>query len=155
MRFSLYYYTLGHSWNCERYLASGRKNVSEPHSAKGPFTHPRLLLAPPYWQSFYLVLFTHLTTATPMALVHTSDIVKFSGAETLSWLEGLQAGALIGSTQSVREMILLGTHTKLLQSLYYVGAGGSHIDQQTSSLFEEHGLKVNVSNIHPLQLSNR
>ncbi|KAF8595990.1 hypothetical protein BDV93DRAFT_514494 [Ceratobasidium sp. AG-I] len=142
MSFSLYYYTLGHAWNCKQHLASGRKSASKSHPAKGPFTHPRLVLTPPYWQSFYRALFAHLATATPMAFVHTLDVEELSGAETLSWIENLQAGALIGRTFHLYNMVVLGTHTELLRGLYFISTSGSRVDQQMSDLYEEHGLEV-------------
>ncbi|KAF8596015.1 hypothetical protein BDV93DRAFT_563790 [Ceratobasidium sp. AG-I] len=142
MRFSLHYYTLGLAWNCQRHLESSRKNASESQSDKQQSMRPRLVLIPPYWQSFYRSFFAHLVTATPIAFAHTSDTSRLSGAEIAAWLEGLQAGALVASAHRVREVAMLGTHTKLLQNLSYIATSGSRVDQQTSNLFHAHGLKV-------------
>lgn len=128
LKFSLYYYTIGHAWNCQQHLASGRKSGSKFHPAKGPLTHPRLMISPPYWQSFYRVFFTHLTTATPVAFAYIPGVAGLSPTETLSWIENLQAGAFIGNTSQLRDMVLLGTHTKLLQSLYSISTSGSSVE---------------------------
>ena len=147
MSFSLYYYTIGIAWNCQQHLASGSKSASKSHPAKGPFTHPRLVATSPYWQSFYRVFFTHLATATPMAFIHSASTIGLSGAEILSWIENLQAGAFIGCAHHVRDMVSLGTHTKLLQSLYFISTSGSSVDDQISNLYETLGLQVTVSSV--------
>lgn len=145
MRFSLYYYTLGLAENCKQHLASSPKSTSKSQPAKGPLTHPRLVLIPPYWQSFYRTFFVHLVTATPVALVSVSEFSQLSGSEIVAWIKSLQAGALVASAHRVREVLLLHSDIELLQSLYGITMSGSRVNQQVSDLCEDHGLVATVS----------
>ncbi|KAF8595987.1 acetyl-CoA synthetase-like protein [Ceratobasidium sp. AG-I] len=140
LQFSLYYYTMDCALACQRYLELPPRKGSQFFPAKGPLTHPRLVLNPPYWQSFYFSFIVHLVTATPMAFVPTSEGRRLSGNDIIAWVEALDAGALIASAHRIREVLLLGTHAELLRSLYYIRMTGSQVDQRLSDLCTQHGI---------------
>ncbi|KAF8595989.1 hypothetical protein BDV93DRAFT_611111 [Ceratobasidium sp. AG-I] len=140
MQFSLYYYTIGLASDCQRYLSLPPRKSSESQPAKGPLTHPRLVLNPPYWQSFYFLFIVHLVTATPVAFVPTSEGRRLSGNDIIAWVEALDAGALVASSHRIREVLLLETHTELLKSLYGISMSGSCVEDQASKLCEQYRL---------------
>jgi hypothetical protein len=141
LQFSLYFYTLNHPLNCQAYLSFTHPHISR---TKTPYTHPRLLFTPFYWQSFYASFFVHLTTATPLALPHILDVSSLSSSQFIAWAKAFDCGATTSCTRFVREIVTLGTDIEFLQNLFLIGCGGALMDENTSALFEKHKLPLVV-----------
>ncbi|KAF8755542.1 hypothetical protein RHS01_05040 [Rhizoctonia solani] len=82
LRFSLYFYTIG--------LANHRQNQFSlarlSRTYKSPYTHPRLVLVPFYWPSFYTYLVITLATGTPMAFAYFMDVLRLTGNKIVDLL---------------------------------------------------------------------
>ncbi|CAE6460644.1 unnamed protein product, partial [Rhizoctonia solani] len=100
LRFPLHIYTIGHAYNCQAYLRSALLGGT----SKTPYTHPRLIFAPLYWQSFYRSFFVHLTTATPIAFAYFKSVTAVSPSEVIDWAKALDVGAIASETGSIRQI---------------------------------------------------
>ncbi|KAF8703158.1 hypothetical protein RHS03_06212, partial [Rhizoctonia solani] len=126
LRFPLHIYTIGHAYNCQTYLQSANTLGG---TSKTPYTHPRLVLSPPYWQSFYRSLFVHLTTATPLAFAHVRNVLDLSPNHIIGWARALDAGAIASAAGLIRQIPLATweAHADLFQSLFSFTISGSSI----------------------------
>ncbi|KAB5589737.1 Potassium voltage-gated channel subfamily H member 2 [Ceratobasidium theobromae] len=141
LRFSLYYYTIGHPFNCQKYLSLGHP---QGRGGKTPFTHPLLSVTPPFWQGFFIPLFVHLATATPLAIAHISDISTFTSEHLVDWARGLDVGGITCSTAMLRNMATstVEANAEFLQSMYLIRITGSALGDAKSALFEKHNIPV-------------
>ncbi|KAF8676586.1 hypothetical protein RHS04_06443 [Rhizoctonia solani] len=115
--------------------------------SKNPHTHPRLVLAPPYWPSFYRSLFVHLTTATPMALPYVKGVDSLSPSRIIGWATALDVGAIAASTGLIRQIPLTAweAHADFFRSLFDFTISGSSIDY-LAPVFER--LKIPITNLY-------
>ncbi|CAE6417057.1 unnamed protein product [Rhizoctonia solani] len=144
LRQSLYYYTIRHKDNCQAYLGTAHSG----RTSKTPYTHPRLVPIPFYWSSTPYYIFTHLTTATPMAFAYFTNILKFPPSQLLDWAVALDVGAISCSSGLVRSIprASFECHAEFLRTLYSFSFTGSSMDNNLSKLFEE--LKIPIVNLY-------
>ncbi|KAF8750325.1 hypothetical protein RHS01_09372 [Rhizoctonia solani] len=152
LRFSLYFYTIG--------LANHRQNQFSlarlSRTYKSPYTHPRLVLVPFYWPSFYTYLVITLATGTPMAFAYFMDVLRLTGNKIVEWALALDVGA-IGCTSGMFRQIpeaMLETHSEFFRSLLSLSFGGSAMDVALSHTLERLKIPVTVKRIWSSELGN-
>ncbi|KAF8703110.1 hypothetical protein RHS03_06209, partial [Rhizoctonia solani] len=144
LRLSLYFHTIGHAYNCRMHLNS----ISPDRTDKTPHSHPRLLLAPFYWQNFYRTLFVHLTTATPIAFAWFTNILEFSSSQLIDWATMLDVGAIACDAGQICQMpkTTLADHAEFFRGLYSFTLSGAAIGSFLSKSLEE--LDIRITNIY-------
>ncbi|CAE6390629.1 unnamed protein product [Rhizoctonia solani] len=144
LRLPLYYFTIRLAETGRTYLSLARLS----RTPKTPHSHPRLAPVPFHWSSTFYYLFTHLTTATPMAFAYFSDIYQFPPTELIDWSIALDVGAIACSSGLIR---LIPKHTyeahaAFFRSLYSFSFTGSTMSNALSQVFEE--LRIHVVNLY-------
>ncbi|CAE6520716.1 unnamed protein product [Rhizoctonia solani] len=144
LRMSLYYYTIRHKENCQAFLELAHLK----RTSKTPYSHPRLVPVPFYWSSAPYYIFTHLTTATPMAFVYFTHFLEFPPSQLLDWAVALEVGAISCTSGLVRSIpkAKFEVHAGFLQTLYSFSFTGSSMDNALSQMFEE--LKIPITNLY-------
>ncbi|KAF8676584.1 hypothetical protein RHS04_06441 [Rhizoctonia solani] len=142
LRLSLYFHTIGHEYNCRMHLNC----IFPDRTDKTPHSHPRLLLAPFYWQNFYRTLFIHLTTATPIAFAWFMNILEFSSSQLIDWAKTLDVGAIACDAGQVCQMprTTLAEHAGFFRGLYSFTLSGAAIGSSLSKSLEELGIRITV-----------
>ncbi|CEL58455.1 hypothetical protein RSOLAG1IB_12123 [Rhizoctonia solani AG-1 IB] len=143
LRFPLHIYTIGHVYNCRTYL----QPILPGRTSKSPYTHPRLVLSPLYWQSFYRSFFVHLTTATPLAFAHIKSIVDLSSSQVIDWAMALDVGAIASVTGLIRQIPVttLEHHASFFRTLFSFTLSGSAIDFLSHTLER---LQIPITNLY-------
>ncbi|KAF8755546.1 hypothetical protein RHS01_05044 [Rhizoctonia solani] len=142
LRLSLYFHTIGHEYNCRMHLNC----IFPDRTDKTPHSHPRLLLAPFYWQNFYRTLFVHLTTATPIAFAWFMNILEFSSSQLIDWAKTLDVGAIACDAGQVCQMprTTLAEHAGFFRGLYSFTLSGAAIGSSLSKSLEELDIRITV-----------
>ncbi|CAE6482237.1 unnamed protein product [Rhizoctonia solani] len=93
-------------------------------------------------------IITHLTTATPLAFIHFTDIYGFPPRQLIDWAIAADAGSIFCAMGLVRQIPkeTFCTHAEFLQSLYSFEVAGSTISNALSQIFEE--LRIPAVNIY-------
>ncbi|KAH7332772.1 hypothetical protein B0J17DRAFT_771550 [Rhizoctonia solani] len=137
---SLHYLTIGHEFSVRTHL----NPVRPERTHKSPQTHPRLLLSPLYWLTFYMSIFVHLTTATPAAFAYYTNLINFTSSDLIEWAEGLDVGGIACDSGQIVQIpkSTFEAHLDLFQSLYSFTMSGVAMTKGTSDAFEECAIPI-------------
>ncbi|CUA75489.1 hypothetical protein RSOLAG22IIIB_05920 [Rhizoctonia solani] len=144
IRLSLHSFTIGISRARQKYL----QPADSEGTSKAPQLYPRLIPFPFYWTTTFYSIFTHLSTATPMAFAYFSDIYRTPPSQFIEWAVALDVGAMTCPAGSAR-LIPKATykaHAEFLRSLYSFTITGSAMSSALSQVFEE--LEIPVTNLY-------